>query len=67
MSRRTGRETKDEAVSTLHSWISQNPTHFDVVAPIKARACGAWQAVRKSKPRRPNPNVRIMQRGAERC
>ncbi|HTX96784.1 MAG TPA: hypothetical protein VME67_19155 [Mycobacterium sp.] len=54
-------------MSTLHSWISQNPTHFDVVAPIKARACGAWQAVRKSKPRRPNPNVRIMQRGAERC
>ncbi len=54
---------------TLQDWISQNPYHLDVVAPIRARACDALQAVLKSR-RRPAPvasELRLMRRGAERC
>jgi hypothetical protein len=54
-------------VATLHAWINQNPTNLDVMTPIKARACGALQAVLKSKPRRVRSDPRIMRRGVERC
>ncbi|WP_082939442.1 hypothetical protein [Mycobacterium sp. 852002-30065_SCH5024008] len=56
-----------ETVATLPSWISQSPANFDMVTPIKARACDAWQAVRRSAPRRARTNVTLMQRGIERC
>jgi hypothetical protein len=54
-------------MSTLNSWISQTPAGRDVVAPIKARACGALQAVLRSTPRQAGTNPRLMPRGAERC
>ncbi len=54
-------------MSTLPSRISQSPTNIGVVAPIKARACDALQAVLRSKPRHAGTHVRIMPRGAERC
>ena len=54
-------------MSTLQSWISQTPANLDVVAPIKARACDALQAVLRSKPRRGDAPSQIMPRGAERC
>jgi hypothetical protein len=56
-----------ETVATLPSWISQGPTSLDVVTPLKARACDAWQAVLRSAPRRARTNVTLMQRGIERC
>ena len=49
------------------AWISQNPTNPDVVAPLKARACDALQAVLKSTPRRVGADSRIMRKGTERC
>jgi hypothetical protein len=42
-------------------------TNFDLVAPMKARACDALQAVLKSRPRRLSSNPQLMRRGAERC
>ncbi|MCV7438554.1 hypothetical protein [Mycobacterium seoulense] len=54
-------------MATLPSWISQSPTHLDVMTPLKARACDAWQAVLRSGPRRARANVTLMQRGVERC
>lgn len=56
-----------DTVSTLQSWISQTPANLDVVAPIKARACDALQAVLRSKPRQGRLHSRLMPRGAERC
>jgi len=56
-----------ETVLTLQAWISQSPTSLGVVAPIKARACDALQAVLRSKPRQVAPAPRLMPRGAERC
>ena len=54
-------------VAALQAWINQSPTNLDVVAPIKARACDALQAVLKSKSRRAGTDLRLMRRGAERC
>ncbi|WP_175401405.1 hypothetical protein [Mycobacterium malmoense] len=54
-------------MATLPSWMSRSPANLDVVTPIKARACDAWQAVRRSGPSRPRPGVTLMRRGAERC
>lgn len=55
-------------MATLQAWISQNPTNLDVVAPIKARACDALQAVLRSRPARQKvASSRIMARGLERC
>lgn len=65
--KRDGRREKDRTVSTLQSWIRQGPTHFDVMAPIKARACDAWQAVLGSNRRPVGTGPRIMARGVERC
>jgi len=45
----------------------QSSTNFDVVAPIKARACDALYAVLKSKPRKFGADSRLMAKGAERC
>jgi hypothetical protein len=56
-----------KTVAPHQAWISQNPTNLDVVAPIKARACDALQAVLKSKPRPVGADSRIMRRGIERC
>jgi hypothetical protein len=56
-----------ETVPTLQAWISQTPTNLDVVAPIKARAWNALQAVLRSKSRQAGSDSRIMRRGAERC
>jgi hypothetical protein len=56
-----------ETVATLPSWVSQRHAHLDVVTPIKARACGALQAVLGSGPRRASADVTLMQRGVERC
>ena len=54
---------------TLQYWMSQSPTNLDVVAPIKARACDALQALIGGGRRRTGPHyeVRIMSRGVERC
>jgi len=41
--------------------------NFDLVGPIKARACNALQAVLKSRPRQLNSDPRLMRRGVERC
>jgi hypothetical protein len=51
----------------LQAWINQSPANLDVVAPIRARACVALQAVLKSKSRRPEADSRLMRRGVERC
>jgi hypothetical protein len=52
----------------MQAWINQNPTNLDVVAPIKARACDALQAVLRSRPPRQKvSSSRIMARGVERC
>lgn len=56
-----------KTVPPLQAWISQNPTNLDVVAPLKARACDALQAVLKSTPRRVGADSRIMRKGTERC
>ncbi|HKI40596.1 MAG TPA: hypothetical protein VKA66_09450, partial [Mycobacterium sp.] len=56
-----------DTVPTLQAWISQSPANLDVVAPFKARACDALQAVLRSASRRADSNVRLMVRGAERC
>jgi hypothetical protein len=56
-----------ETVPTLQTWISQTPTNLDVVAPIKARALDALQAVLRSKRRQGAADSRIMRRGVERC
>jgi hypothetical protein len=56
-----------ETVPTLQTWISQSPAKLDVVAPIKARAWDALQAVLRGKPRQVGSDSRIMRRGAERC
>jgi hypothetical protein len=54
-------------VPPLQAWINQSPTNLDVVAPIKARACGALQAVLKSRSRQLAADSRLMRKGAERC
>jgi hypothetical protein len=51
----------------MQAWINQNPTNLDVVAPIKARACDALQAVLRSRPPRQKVSSSIMARGVERC
>jgi hypothetical protein len=65
----TGRTEKGNGtVAPMQAWISQNPTNLDVVAPIKARACDALQAVLRSRPPRQKvSSSRIMARGVERC
>jgi len=45
----------------------QSPTNFDVVAPIKARACDALYAALRGKPRKLGADPRLMSKGAERC
>lgn len=52
---------------TLQAWISQSPFTLAVVAPFKARACDALNAVLRSKSRQAGPNARLMPRGVERC
>jgi hypothetical protein len=54
-------------VPSLQYWMSQSPANLDVVAPIKARACGALLAVLKSRSRPGAERPRIMTRGVERC
>jgi hypothetical protein len=56
-----------EIVAALQAWINQSPTNLDVVAPIKARACDALQAVLRSKSRPAGTDLRLMRRGVERC
>jgi hypothetical protein len=45
----------------------QSSTNFDIVAPIKTRACDALDAVLRSKPRKSSGDPRLMRKGAERC
>lgn len=54
-------------MSTLPPWISNSPNSFDVVAPIKARACDALHAVLRNRRRRFAGDPRLMRRGVERC
>ncbi len=54
-------------MTTLQAWISQSPTNLDVVAPIKARACNALNAVMGKKRRQQGAGPRLMPAGAERC
>ncbi len=54
-------------VATLQDRMGQRPPTRDVVAPIKARACGALLAVLKSTRRQVPSGTRIMRRGVERC
>lgn len=56
-----------DTVPTLQAWISQSPFTLAVVAPFKARACDALNAVLRSKSRQAGPNARLMPRGVERC
>jgi hypothetical protein len=55
-------QTKEKAVPTR-----QSSTNFDLVAPIKARACDALSAVVRSRYRKPGGDPQIMRKGAERC
>ena len=55
-----------ETVPTPQDWMSQSPANL-VVAPIKARACDALQAVLRGRQRQADSNSRIMPRGVERC
>lgn len=50
----------------LQTWISQSTTNLDVVTPIKARACDALNAVRRSRPKS-EADSRVMRKGVERC
>jgi hypothetical protein len=59
--------TRTGTVATLQRWMSQSPTSRDLVAPIKARACDALQAVLRSGPRQAGSHARIMSKGVERC
>jgi hypothetical protein len=54
-------------VATLQYWMGQGPPGRDLVAPIKARACGALLAVLRSGPRQADSRARIMTKGVERC
>jgi hypothetical protein len=54
-------------VPTLQPRSSQSPTNLDVIAPIKARACDALQAVLRSKSRQVPADPQLMRRGLERC
>jgi hypothetical protein len=45
----------------------QSSTNFDVVPPIKARACDALHAALISKQRKPDADPQLMRKGAERC
>ncbi len=54
-------------MATLQDRMGQRPPTRDVVAPIKARACGALLAVLKSTRRQVPSGTRIMRRGVERC
>ena len=45
----------------------QSSTNFDVVPPIKARACDALHAVLRSKQRKLDADPQLMRKGAERC
>lgn len=54
-------------MSAMQSWISPSPPHFDLVAPIKARAYLALRSVLRSTPRQGVGGPRLMRRGAERC
>jgi hypothetical protein len=56
-----------EIVPTLQPRSSQSPTNLDVIAPIKARACDALQAVLRSKSRQVPADPQLMRRGLERC
>jgi len=56
-----------EIVAALQPWMNQSPTNLDIVAPIKARACDALQAVMGNRSRRAGTELRLMRRGAERC
>ncbi|HWY01394.1 MAG TPA: hypothetical protein VNY55_16390 [Mycobacterium sp.] len=46
---------------------SQSPTNLDVIAPIKARAYDALQAVLRNKSRQVRADPQLMRRGLERC
>lgn len=67
MNRHTAEKTKDHIVATLPAWVSQAPANLDVVAPLRARACDALDAVLGSKRRPAATGPRIMSRGVERC
>nr|VTP03543.1 hypothetical protein BIN_B_05130 [Mycobacterium riyadhense] len=54
-------------MSTLPPWISNSTNNFDVVAPIKARACDALYAVLRNRRYQVADGPRLMRRGAERC
>ena len=56
-----------EIVPTLQPRSSQSPTNLDVIAPIKARACDALQAMLRSKSRQGRADPQLMRRGVERC
>ena len=56
-----------EIVPTLQPRSSQSPTNLDVIAPIKARACDALQAMLRSKSRQVRADPQLMRRGVERC
>ncbi|OMC43028.1 hypothetical protein A5744_14425 [Mycobacterium sp. IS-1264] len=56
-----------EIVATVQGRINRSPTNLDVVAPIKARACDALQAMLGTRSRRVRGELRVMRRGAERC
>jgi hypothetical protein len=71
MNGETGRihkgRTRTATVPTLQYWMSQSPANLDLVAPIKARACDALQAVLRSRTRQAGSDSRIMPKGVERC
>ncbi|CPR12909.1 hypothetical protein BN971_04215 [Mycobacterium bohemicum DSM 44277] len=54
-------------MAALQAWISEGPARLDVVAPLRARACDALNAVRRAGSRRARPDVPLMAKGAERC
>jgi hypothetical protein len=54
-------------VPQMQDSISEVPNDFDVVPPIKARACDALNALLKSRQRPRAGAPRVMRKGDERC
>ncbi|WP_264993100.1 hypothetical protein, partial [Mycobacterium montefiorense] len=56
-----------DTVTTLQTLMNQGTSNLDLVGPIKARACDALNAVRRTRSRGQAAELRVMRRGAERC
>lgn len=54
-------------MTALQNWIHQSHNGPAIAAPLKARACRALYAMRRSRPPQTVADPNLMRRGAERC